>query len=285
MHRSKNILWVLITGFFCWVLINSFFHPLDSGIAAMLDVFFMVAIAVVHGLQRYTTKQFLVFFVITFIISNIYENLSILTGFPFGHYHYTEVLGPKLFLVPVIIAPAYFGAGYLAWSLGHILIGAFGRRLRAMQIFSVPLIAAFVMVMWDLQMDPVSATIRQHWIWHNGGGYFGVPFVNFMGWLLCVYTVFQLFALYISRQAVISEPEGRTDATDRSYWYQNAAAYVALSLNWATLVLTGQHATMSDATGSQWQTAHIFESITLITFFTMWFVALLSVFLTGNHRK
>src|SRR5262245_5726171 len=53
--------------------------------------------------------EFLIFFVITFIVSNFYENLSILTGFPFGHYHYTETLGPKLFLVPLLIAPAYFG--------------------------------------------------------------------------------------------------------------------------------------------------------------------------------
>ena len=68
--------------------------------------------------------EFLIFFVITFIVSNFYENLSILTGFPFGHYHYTETLGPKLFLVPLLIAPAYFGCGYLAWSLAHVLVGA-----------------------------------------------------------------------------------------------------------------------------------------------------------------
>jgi Carotenoid biosynthesis protein len=40
--------------------------------------------------------------VIAFIVNNFYENLSILTGFPFGHYHYTEALGPKLFLVPLL---------------------------------------------------------------------------------------------------------------------------------------------------------------------------------------
>jgi hypothetical protein len=111
--------------------------------------------------------------VIAFIVSNFYENLSILTGFPFGHYHYTEALGPKLFLVPLLIAPAYFGCGYLAWSLAHVFVGVFGNKLRAEQIWRVPLVAAFVMVLWDLTMDPIAATVQKQWIWHDGGSYFG----------------------------------------------------------------------------------------------------------------
>jgi uncharacterized membrane protein len=31
------------------------------------------------------------------------------SGFPFGHYYYTDNLGTKLFLVPVLIGPAYLG--------------------------------------------------------------------------------------------------------------------------------------------------------------------------------
>ena len=69
---------------------------LPSGIywrvSATVNVFFVIAIATLHGLRRYRLKEFLVFFVIAFIVSNFYENLSILTGFPFGHYHYTEAL-------------------------------------------------------------------------------------------------------------------------------------------------------------------------------------------------
>ena len=98
---------------------------------------------------------------IAFIVSNFYENLSILTGFPFGHYHYTDALGPKLFLVPLLISPAYFGCGYLAWSLAHVFVGVFGNKLRADQIWRVTLVAAFVMVMWDLTMDPRMAEICQ----------------------------------------------------------------------------------------------------------------------------
>src|SRR6266540_3547287 len=113
---SNNVIWLLVAGYLLWVLADSFFHPGSTGVSATVNVFFVIAIATLHGLRRYSLKEFLIFFVIAFIVSNFYENLSILTGFPFGHYHYTEALGPKLFLVPLLIAPAYFGCGYLAWS-------------------------------------------------------------------------------------------------------------------------------------------------------------------------
>jgi len=67
--------------------------------------------------------------------------------------------------VPLLIAPAYFGCGYLAWSLAHVFVGVFGNKLRAEQIWRVPLVAAFVMVMWDLMMDPIAATVQKQWMW------------------------------------------------------------------------------------------------------------------------
>src|SRR5262249_19046491 len=92
---SNNGSWILVAGHFLWVLADSFFHPASTGVSATVNVSFMIAIATLHGLRRYSVKQFLIFFVIAFIVSNFYENLSILTGFPFGHYHYTDALGPK----------------------------------------------------------------------------------------------------------------------------------------------------------------------------------------------
>src|SRR5215831_4989266 len=132
---SNNVIWLLVAGYFLWVLADSFFRLASTGVSATVNVFFVIAIATLHGLRRYSVKQFLIFFLIAFTVSNFYENLSILTGFPFGHYHYTEALGPKLFLVPLLIAPAYFGCGYLAWSLAHVFVGVFGNKLRAEQIW------------------------------------------------------------------------------------------------------------------------------------------------------
>ena len=46
----------------------------------------------------------------------------------------------------------------------------------------------FTIHMWDIVMDPFMSTISKGSIWKEGGGFFGVPFGNFLGWYLCVYT-------------------------------------------------------------------------------------------------
>jgi len=51
------------------------------------------------------------------------------------------------------------------------------------------------MVAWDLGMDPTSSTIRHLWIWEQGGGYFGVPLTNYLGWFFTVYVFFQVHRL------------------------------------------------------------------------------------------
>jgi hypothetical protein len=128
---SNNVIWLLVAGYFLWVLADSFFHPASTAVSATMNVFFLIAIATLHGLRRYSLKEFLIFFVITFIVSNFYENLSILTGFPFGHYHYTDALGPKLFLVPLLIAPASercLGTGRALWyDRSRVLESSCGR--------------------------------------------------------------------------------------------------------------------------------------------------------------
>jgi putative membrane protein len=66
----------------------------------------------------------------------------------------------------------------------------FDDRLTSAEVILVPALASFVMVMWDLCIDPASSTISGAWIWRDGGGYFGVPLVNFLGWYLCVFTIY-----------------------------------------------------------------------------------------------
>src|SRR5258708_1129573 len=93
-----------------------------GGINGLALTAFLVVFTLIHGAARYGWRGILGFVVICLLVSNASENLSILTGFPFGRYYYTDVLGPKLFLVPVIIGGAYAGAGYLSWIVAHVLI-------------------------------------------------------------------------------------------------------------------------------------------------------------------
>src|SRR2546428_13434073 len=116
-------LWTLVLLNVVLTLVNAVFpNHIPVPILIPLLVVVPLAFALFHGAVRYHWSGILTFLVICLVVSNVLENTSILTGFPFGHYHYTSDLGPKLFLVPLLICPAYFFSGYLAWVLSTVLI-------------------------------------------------------------------------------------------------------------------------------------------------------------------
>jgi len=229
----------------------------------------------VHGSLHYRFRDVLVFAAITLVVSNIFENLSILTGFPFGHYYYTDGLGPKLFLVPILIGPAYLGTGYLAWTLARIALGAADKRLPGRQVWAVPVLASFLMVAWDLSFDPIAATLRQSWIWEQGGSYFGVPLSNFLGWFLTVFVFFQLFALYLRGR---SSAPSAAQTLSRGYWLLAVAFYGVIALGTPLNILAQTaNATVADPAGVLWRTQDIYTVAGLVWMFTMLPFTLLSL--------
>ena len=178
------------------------------------------------------------------------ENIGVATGFPFGPYHYTDVLGPKLGYVPLMIGPAYLGVGYLSWVLATVLAGDVKRGADAFQMVVTPLIGAFIMVLWDLSMDPMASTVAQWWIWEQGGGFFGVPLQNYLGWYLTVFAFMLLFALYLRARA----PEPK-HPQPRGYYLQAIAMYAVVGLDFVmTYLMKSGGENVVDAAGVTWRT-------------------------------
>ncbi len=240
------------------------------------------AVSALHGIERYGAKDFFIFFAIASIVSWSYENLSISTGFPFGHYYYTEQLGPKILHVPLIIMPAYFGTAYLAWTLSHILLDLYDRQITGIYTFAIPLIASFIMVMWDLCMDPYMSTILKNWIWTGGGSFYGVPLVNFLGWYLCVYTFYQLFALYL-RTKKDDSVTARSFST--SYWLQPAVLYLSSGIFYLFKIFFAGNDPITAPDGKTWLSQDIYEVALLMTINTMGFVALTAAIKIFARKK
>ena len=267
-NLTRTILSVLAAAY-AVALIGNIALGLSIPIALVLLV--SVAFALIHGVVRYGWRGIAAFIVICLVVSNILENTSILTGFPFGHYHYTDSLGPKLFLVPLLIGPAYFANGYLAWVLGNVLIGDVRRGATAFTTFAVPFFASFLMVMWDLTFDPRASTIQHMWIWEQGGGYFGVPLTNYLGWFFTVYVFLQLFALVVR----FRESGNRTMGTlPRSHYAQAVVMYAIVGLTPVLTFLVGAtNSSVTDAAGVVWQTRGIAEAAATVSIYTMIFAA------------
>src|SRR5690242_15265212 len=135
--------WILIAIYVMVTIVRRSFAPnlLPVPITTALVTFVPIVFVLVHGSLSYRLRDLLVFAAITLVVSTIFENLSILSGFPFGHYNYTDTLGPKLFLVPVLIGPAYLATGYLAWTIARVILSASNSQLAGHLTFTVPLLA------------------------------------------------------------------------------------------------------------------------------------------------
>jgi putative membrane protein len=277
---SAAILWAVIL---LWLLVSltSFFLPsvLSANSARFINVALLSAFTLLHGGRRYGAG-IAVYFLLAVVSTNIFENMSIITGFPFGEYVHTAAMGPKLWHVPVIVGPIFAVAGYIAWVLAGILLGDVFSPVRGVAV-ARPVIAAFLTTSWDLCVDAIGGTANRDWVWANGGPWFGVPWINFFGWMLTMWVTFQLFAVYLSRRG----PPADISAT-AAYWRQPVIYWLLIGLQFPLLALIVPAAPLADPTGHVWHSTHLFQSMALTSVFTMCFTGLLAwlVLARETHR-
>jgi uncharacterized membrane protein len=222
--------------------------------------------AIVHGARTYGVRGIATFSVICLGCASFFESLSLRTGFPFGHYVFTSVMGPKLFQLPILLALAYLSIGYSAWIVATLILGHANKRLSGAQILFTPLLASAVLLAWDLSMDADWATLDKAWLWRDGGAYFGVPISNFLGWYLTGYIIFQLFALY--------QRNRRTPSQSPAYWRLPVVLYSICAAGNLLLLIPLKTAVtypdiVYDPSGHAWHTASILLAVAFVSVFIM----------------
>jgi len=236
--------------------------------------------AFAHGLRVYGCSGIVVFLAFSLTATFALENLSIITGFPFGHYHFEVAAAlPHVGAVPIIVGLLYFAMGYFSWMIASLLLDDADIHMdRALNVVALPLIAAFVMVQWDVVMDPPNATLYRAWIWHDGGGYFGVPLSNYVGWYLTVWLFYQAFALfvYFRPSSVRPRPHGS--------WLPPILVYLAVALSYAVPYLIGHDGEVVDVTGHGWRAQDLRETTMVVMLFTMLFTAALALLRWATRR-
>ena len=233
-----------------------------------------VAGACAHAVLFYGWRNAAVLLAICLVTTFAMENLGSLTGFPFGRYHFE--VGADLIhvgVIPVIVGPLWFGMGYFSWIVAGILLGRTGPRVNGtFEIVARPMVAAFVMAQWDVVMDPSGSTIAKAWIWHDGGGYFGGPLSNYLGWLLTGWLFYQAFAIYLARREIAAPTIGR----QRVFGLVAILFYLSSGLTHVTPWLMGQTGEVTDAANHVWRVQDVRETGVIVLLFTMFFTSMLA---------
>ncbi len=135
--------------------------------------------ALLHGMWAFGARRGIALFVAAAGLALGTELLGTSTGFPFGDYAYTSLLGYRILgLVPFPIPISWFYMLYCALAMCARLLPA---RNDERQRWIWALAAAAMLTAWDVAMDPAMVKTA-HWVWNEPGVFYGMPLSNWIGW-------------------------------------------------------------------------------------------------------
>jgi len=201
--------------------------PLYETTLMMSLIFLSLLIIIIHGWKTLGPRELLVFFIIAYIVTLIYEYTD---GLGFGEWfscraYYSDLLGPKfLGKTPYVIPLVWSMSLYVAYTMTNIIFNRLKKTSDLVEKFSVKwffkivgmgFVAGLVMASWDLINDPVMVSMGA-WSWSSGGSFYGIPLGNYEAWIeipLVVYVLFSLYLYKIKKSQIYIEGENQSTYT------------------------------------------------------------------------
>ncbi len=131
-----------------------------------------------------------IFVAVLGVYALLIESSAIVTGFPYGHFDYSDHLGYRIF-------------GFAPWTVAFawtpLILGSYAvaGNIAESRIFRV-ILCTLILVAFDLVLDP-GAVYLDFWEYEGGGWYYGVPISNFGGWLFSGFAGAILIEMMLSR--------------------------------------------------------------------------------------
>jgi uncharacterized membrane protein len=117
---------------------------------------------------RYAARSLILFASLVLVV----EIVGVYTGLPFGSYRYTDVLGPSVGGVPLVIPLAWYATIVNAVRIAEHIVG--GSRIAV--AFGAAVIALGVYIL----LEPTAAYVHHYWQWDGHA----VPMENYVTWCL-----------------------------------------------------------------------------------------------------
>ena len=174
LFHSCGLIGILFTQYKNWFIQNT-----------PVTLLLMAALLIITQTKK--NSHFFLFAFICFAVGMCTEMLGVNTGLLFGQYQYGNVLGYKLFGVPLLIGINWFVIVFCSGSITHqIQCWIEGKYQDADQQLSsviklVSLIfdSATLATFFDYVMEPVAVKLG-FWKWQNNE----IPFYNFLCWFI-----------------------------------------------------------------------------------------------------
>lgn len=158
-------------------IIGTLVSPASIAPYTPLNLLLTALILIIFGDTR--NSSFWLFVVFVFIAGILIEIAGVSTGMIFGTYYYGDVLGPKVYEVPLSI-----GLNWVFLTLATLSM-AEGKKA---QFILAALFGAGMMVGLDMLIEPLASSL-DYWYWLNET----IPIQNYVAWFIIAF-LFHLMA-------------------------------------------------------------------------------------------
>lgn len=176
--------------------------------ALVISSFLMLAYAWVSAQHVLGLKSAGVLSALAIGLGYFAELMGTKFGWFFGAYTFTEVLGPQISGVPIVISMMWFVLAYIGYTMSCFLLYsrqhvAYGGLKKAGLISFV---AAMLVTAFDLGADPYFVYGINAWIMKiTDGAWFGETTQGFFGWLIITFIIVMTFQL-LARNLPMPKP-------------------------------------------------------------------------------
>ncbi|MCQ4333727.1 carotenoid biosynthesis protein [Natronomonas sp. F2-12] len=176
--------------------------PLNFNPYLLLFGVAVMRLPLVAGLAPLLTRKAAAGLLVLCLYTYAIEFVGVHTGYPYGSFGYGVDLGPMLggavpAALPLFFIPLVVNAYLLCLLLS-------GRVARSAAI-RVPAVALTVVGM-DLVLDPAAVSVG-FWAYDGGGAYYGVPWLNYLGWTLSATVAVTLLDAAFDRKEILQRLE------------------------------------------------------------------------------
>jgi len=182
--------------------------PISDTLFMMIGILLFLIIVVIHGWKTLGSRGFMVFFLIAYSISMLYEYTGALGfgGLVGCTVQYSDILGPKFFgKTPYVIPLTWTAFTYCAFTMTNIIFNRIKTTSKSeetassrwfLKIVGMGIVTGLIMVSLDLIVDPVMVSMGA-WSWSYQGSYYGIPLWNYEGWIEIPAVIFLLYSVYL----------------------------------------------------------------------------------------
>lgn len=154
-------------------------EPLSFNPLLILVGVFVMRSPLITGLLPLLDRRAVGLLSVLLIYSYAIEYVGATTGVPYGDFAYGVSLGPMLFdTIPIALGLFFVPLVLNSYLLCLLLLGDRANS----PLVRLPVTVALVILV-DLVLDPAAVALG-FWTFDGGGIYYGVPLVNYGGWLL-----------------------------------------------------------------------------------------------------